>query len=190
MRLIGVDPGTKVVGWGIITSLGRRQASPASARNGRRGGGLKLVASGALSAPEKLPLEKRLAALSEGLLELCRTYAPDAAAVERAYFGKGKLSALRIGEARGAILAALGRAGVTVSEFSPSEIKRAVTGSGSGQKLQVRRMVEVLLGAGGLQGPEDVSDALAAAICLAHRLKLPRSAGKRRKRPASIRGRR
>ena len=161
---MGVDPGTHVVGWGVIELDGARP---------------RLVASGAITARPRDPVPAKLAAVADGLAELVRMHRPDAAAVEKAFFGKNATAALRIGEARGAVLAELARAGVPVEEVTPAEVKKAVTGTGAAHKRQVQMMTAAILG---LREPEtrlDVTDALAAAICLAHRVGVAKD-GRRR----------
>jgi len=172
-RVIGIDPGSRVTGWGVIELQGRRMA---------------LVACGAVTADEREPVPRRLALLADGLRRVLRTYRPEAAAVELAFFGKSASASLRIGEARGAALVELARAGVPVEEFTPSEVKKSVTGRGDAHKRQVQCMAGALLGCARAPEPLDASDALAAAICLAHRLGSPdgRSVGSgpsRRRRP-------
>lgn len=153
MRILGVDPGTQILGWGVVTL----------AKNPR------LVACGALRAKRGAAVGERLAYMADGIAEVVREHKPDRAAVEKAFFGKSAASALRIGEARGVVLAELARAGVPVEEITPSEIKRAVTTSGAAGKRQVQRMVAAILGCTELPEPLDASDALAVAVCLAHR---------------------
>jgi crossover junction endodeoxyribonuclease RuvC len=159
VRLLGVDPGTRTVGWGVIETRGR---SPS------------LVACGACRAPKGARgVPERLAALADALGEVVHEHRPDAAAVERAFFGKNAEAALRVGEARGAILACLAREGVPVHEVTPAEVKRAVTGTGAAHKTQVQTMTAAVLGLDRPPEPLDASDAVAAAVSLAHRLTAP-----------------
>jgi crossover junction endodeoxyribonuclease RuvC len=156
LRLIGIDPGTQTLGWGVIDVRGRK---------------LTLVACGAHSAPKRTKsVAVRLAAIADSLAETIREHRPDVAAVERAFFGKSASAALRVGEARGAALTELARAGVRVEELTPAEVKKAVTGSGAARKPQVQMMVGAILGCRELIEPLDASDAVAMAVCLAHRL--------------------
>jgi len=156
VRLIGIDPGTQTLGWGVI-DIERRK--------------LSLVACGAHSAPRRAKsVAERLAAIADLLAETIREHHPDVAAVEQAFFGKNASAALRVGEARGAALAELGRAGVRVEELTPAEVKKALTGSGAARKPQVQMMVGAVLGRREPIEPLDASDAVAIAICLAHRL--------------------
>jgi len=156
VRLIGIDPGTQTLGWGVVDVEGRD---------------LSLVACGAHSAPKSAKsVAARLAAIGDRLAETIREHRPDVAAVERAFFGKNASAALRVGEARGVALAELARAGVRVEELTPAEVKKALTGSGAARKPQVQMMVGAVLGRGEPIEPLDASDAVAIAICLAHRL--------------------
>lgn len=157
MRLLGVDPGTHVIGWGVIEL---------------QGGCMKLAGCGAVVAPEDRVVAERLAYLADGLRGVIRRYRPDVAAVELAFFGKNASASLRVGESRGAALVELARAGIPVEEFAPSEVKKAVTGRGAAHKRQVQCMVGALLGCRPAPDPLDASDALATAICLAHRLRM------------------
>jgi crossover junction endodeoxyribonuclease RuvC len=159
MRLLGVDPGTQVLGWGVVDLV---HADPV------------YVECGAVVAPRGAPVPERLAYIADCLRDVIRRLAPEAAAVEKAFFGRNANAALRVGEARGVALAELARAGVSVDELTPSEVKKAVTGTGSAQKGQVQRMVAALLKRPCLPEPADAADALAIAICLAHRLAGPR----------------
>jgi crossover junction endodeoxyribonuclease RuvC len=156
VRLIGIDPGTQTLGWGVIDVRGRT---------------LTLVACGAHSAPKRAKsVAARLAAIADALAATVREHRPDVAAVERAFFGKNASAALRVGEARGVALAELARAGVRVEELTPAEVKKAVTGTGAARKAQVQMMVGAILGCPKPIQPLDASDAVAMAICLAHRL--------------------
>lgn len=129
-----------------------------------------LVACGAVSPPKgakKVP--ERLAAIADAFARTIAEHKPDLAAVERAFFGKNATAALRVGEARGVALAELARAGVRVEELTPAEVKKAVTGTGGARKQQVQLMIGAILGCAEPIRPLDASDALALAVCLAHR---------------------
>ena len=172
MRLLGVDPGTRALGWGIVTL----EKNP------------RLVACGAVRAKRREATPKRLARMADGLAEIVREHEPDRAAVEKAFFGKSAASALRIGEARGAVLAELARAGVPVEEITPAEVKRSVAGNGAAHKRQVQTMVTAILGLAEPPEPLDASDALAVALCLAHRTRRSaRLSGARRSKRAKAR---
>lgn len=155
MRIIGVDPGTRVLGWGVIDLDGRK---------------LALVDCGALSPPKGAKsVPERLAAIADAFARTIGELHPELAAVERAFFGKNATAALRVGEARGVALAELARAGVRVEELTPAEVKKALTGTGGARKQQVQLMVGAVLGCEKPVEPLDASDALALAVCLAHR---------------------
>jgi crossover junction endodeoxyribonuclease RuvC len=147
MRILGIDPGSNATGYGVIEREGNR---------------LRHVAHGTLR-PRGGSLEVRLYQLYDALCEVARHHEPDVAAVERVFVAQSARSALVLGQARGAVLAALGSLAVPVTEYAPAEVKQAVTGSGRADKRQVALMVRRLLGLDQL--PEsDAADALAAAI--------------------------
>lgn len=155
MRVLGIDPGTRVVGWGVVD---------------RQGNALRAVAWGALRAPASGEVPARLRLLHEGLRALIAEHRPDRVAVEEAFFGKGARAALALGEGRGAALLAAALADVPVSQFPPATVKKAVTGRGAAAKEQVGAMVRVLLGLPSIPEPADAADALAVAICALHRV--------------------
>ena len=147
--VLGFDPGTRVAGYGALLA----------APNGPR-----LVCCGVIRMPAKAAVATRLARLEEGLEELLRGLRPTVVAVETAFHAKNAQSALRIGEARGVVLATVARAGVALSELSPATAKKAVVGNGAGSKEQVAAMVATILGTGALDVPLDATDALALAL--------------------------
>jgi crossover junction endodeoxyribonuclease RuvC len=155
VRVLGIDPGTRVVGWGVVD---------------RQGNALRAVAWGALRAPASGEVPARLRLLHEGLRALIAEHRPDRVAVEEAFFGKGARAALALGEGRGAALLAAALADVPVSQFPPATVKKAVTGRGAAAKEQVGAMVRVLLGLPSIPEPADAADALAVAICALHRV--------------------
>jgi len=178
MRILGVDPGSRALGYGIIDFGG-----------GTAGARLKAVAHGTLRPPAGEDLAVRLAALQKGLLAVLKEYEPEAASVESAFVAVNPRSALILGHARGVVLASLASVGLSVAEYTPSQVKSAVAGTGRADKKQVQSMVQVLLK---LDRPpaQDAADALAAAICHAHGNRLAgmrggRSRGRRRSGGAS-----
>lgn len=148
--VLGVDPGTVVAGWGVV-----------------RGAGSKLLysASGTISLRGSRPL--RLAELHEAVAEICRRWSPAVVAIEKTFVGENVQSAFRLGEARGVVMLAAAQAGIEVAEYSPAEIKVAVTGSGRAAKDQVQRMVSRVLDLS-QRLRTDEADALAVAICHVH----------------------
>ena len=149
MRIIGIDPGSTATGWGVIE---------------RARGRWLHVAHGTLRAPRATPLPARLAALHAALAEVIGCHRPDAACVARVFVAASPRAALVLGQARGVALAAAAAAGLPVSEYSASQIKQAVTGSGAAGKQQMQLMVARLLALAAAP-PSDAADALAAALC-------------------------
>src|SRR5271170_7939764 len=123
-RILGVDPGTRLCGWGVVRRLTSND--------------LELVALGVIDASGDLPIEQRLRAVFEGLEAVVREHRPDLVAVEEAFYGKNVRSAIRLGEGRGTALLAAARASVPVVELQASLVKKAVTGHGGATKEQVR----------------------------------------------------
>jgi len=155
MRILGVDPGTRIMGYGVLDLKGSL---------------LEPVAYGLIRTSAKADLPARLRTIFEGLREVIRRTRPDTAAVESVFHGRNTASLIKVGEARGVILLAAEMEGVDVVSYSPAEVKKAVTSRGNARKEQVRAMVLALLGAGIEAETDDVTDALAVAICRAHRL--------------------
>jgi crossover junction endodeoxyribonuclease RuvC len=150
MRIIGVDPGSDTTGYGVIDSDGRHY---------------DLVEYAGIRGPKHLSFAERLLAISRKLEEVIERLSPQACAVEDTFYAVNVKSALKLGQARGAVLVAAARAGVEVFEYSPLEIKSALVGYGRAEKQQVQEMVRVLLGMKNVPEPLDASDALAVAIC-------------------------
>lgn len=152
LRILGVDPGSRATGYGVIE---------------RAGSELRHLAHGVLRPPRGGSLAQRLAALAGGLREVLERHGPDVASVEEVFLAAGPRAALVLGQARGALLAVLGGAGVPLVEYAPARIKQSVAGSGRAPKIQVQRMVRRQLALEALPAP-DAADALAAALCHAH----------------------
>lgn len=170
MRILGIDPGSSVTGFGVVE---------------RTAGRVLHVAHGSLRPAGPGGLPARLHRLREGVEALVAEHRPDVAAVEQVFVAASPRAALVLGQARGAALAALGAAQLPVNEYAASRIKQAVTGSGRAGKEQVQAMVRRLLALERLPG-RDAADALAAAICHAHaeRLGVLGVRGRTRRRPA------
>lgn len=152
MRLLGLDPGLRVTGWGVIEVEANR---------------LRAVADGVVRSDDALSLAERLAQLHHGLAEVIRLHAPAEAAVEQTFVNKNPESTLKLGQARGVVVLAPALAGLPVAEYAPSQVKQALVGSGRAAKEQVGMMVRTLL-PGCLAATPDAADALAVAICHAH----------------------
>lgn len=153
-RLLGIDPGTRFVGWGLIELHDHT---------------LRLLDSGCIAPPSKFELKRRLCHIFSELEAVLIEARPDAAALEETFAGVNMKSVLAMGEGRGVALLCLARANLEVLELSPRSIKQAVTGNGASGKAQVAAMVAAHLGLKKAPEPEHVSDALAAAIALARR---------------------
>lgn len=152
MRLIGLDPGLRNTGWGIIDVRENR---------------LTYVADGTVSPATKQDLAYRLRDLHEGLAKVLMDYEPDEAAVEETFVNKNPTSTLKLGEARGVVVLAPALAGLPVAEYSANRIKKSVVGAGHAGKSQVQMMVNRILPGCNFSSP-DAADALAVAICHAH----------------------
>jgi crossover junction endodeoxyribonuclease RuvC len=152
MRLIGLDPGLRSTGWGVIEVDGSR---------------LRHVANGIVKTDGGLSTAVRLVQVFEGLAAVIAEHRPDVAAVEETFVNTNATSTLKLGMARGAVLLAPARAGVPVAEYSANAIKKAIVGVGHAEKTQVQMMVSRLLPGVEFAGP-DAADALAVAICHAH----------------------
>jgi len=157
MRVIGIDPGLRNLGWGIIDVTGARLSHVAN--------GICHSAPGAGDGD----LALRLVSLYAQLTEVIRLYAPDAAAVEHTFVNKDAVATLKLGQARGIALLVPAQAGITVGEYAPNAVKKTVVGVGHAAKVQVDHMVRIHLPGVAIAGP-DAADALAVAICHAHHL--------------------
>jgi crossover junction endodeoxyribonuclease RuvC len=152
VRIIGIDPGLRRCGWGVIETAGNR---------------LGFVACGTLTPSISASLPERLAELFEGIGQLVREYAPHEAAVEETFVNQGARSALLLGQARGVALMTPASMGVPVAEYAANLIKKSVVGAGHADKVQVQAMVKILLPQADAKSA-DAADALAIAICHAH----------------------
>ncbi len=149
--IIGIDPGTRITGFGIVHVDERRQFSP--------------LDFGCIRPPASKPLSVRYRIIYESLNEIIKKYAPDALAVETQYICKNPQSGIKLGMARGVVVLAASLHEIPIFEYAPSRAKRAVVGTGSASKAQVRAMVQRLLSLSNPPEPEDAADALALAIC-------------------------
>lgn len=154
MLVIGIDPGTALTGYGLV-----RRTS---------GSEIELVEYGVIRTSARKPMTERLVKLHSELEALLKRHQPEEAAVERLFFQKNVTTAISVGQARGVVLLSLAAAGLAVEEYTPQDIKLAVTGYGAADKGQMQRMVKMLLTMDQLPKPDDAADALAVAICHAH----------------------
>jgi crossover junction endodeoxyribonuclease RuvC len=148
-RFLGLDPGLRTTGWGVIDAEGNR---------------LRWIADGIVRSDEALSLAERLAQLYQGVAAVVDTHKPDAAAVEETFVNRNPTSTLKLGQARGAVITAVANAGIAVSEYTPNQVKKIVVGAGHSAKEQVDFMVRRLL-PGCMAATADAADALAVAIC-------------------------
>jgi crossover junction endodeoxyribonuclease RuvC len=159
MRILGLDPGLGITGWGVIEAEGNR---------------LRHLANGQIKTDTAAPLPKRLAALADQLEALIGEQRPQGAAVEEVFVNANPQSTLKLGQARGVVIMVAARAGLEVGEYAARLVKKAVVGTGGAEKAQVHAMVSRLLPGVKIAGP-DAADALAVAITHAHHLATARS---------------
>lgn len=152
IRILGIDPGLRRTGWGLIESDGNR---------------LIHIACGSVETKDKAPLGERLVVIHDGLIAVIEQYAPHEAAVEQTFVNTNAASTLKLGQARGVAMLVPARLGLTVAEYAPNMVKKTVVGAGHGDKAQIRMMIGVLLPKA--EPPsDDAADALAIAVCHAH----------------------
>jgi crossover junction endodeoxyribonuclease RuvC len=152
VRIIGIDPGLRRTGWGVIDTIGNS---------------LRFVGSGTVTSDGDLDLASRLCQLHDGLAEVVHAYKPDEAAVEQTFVNKDAVATLKLGQARGVVMLVPARAGLPVSEYAPNAVKKSVIGVGHGDKKQIHMMLKILMPKVEFKG-DDAADALAIAICHAH----------------------
>jgi crossover junction endodeoxyribonuclease RuvC len=154
MRILGIDPGSRVTGFGVVEQTG---------------GKLAMVEQGVIRPPRGASFPERLAAIHRSVAEVIERTQPDAVAVESPFSGLNPKSLIQLSHARGVIILAAQEAGLEVHEYSPRSVKKAVVGYGGAEKEQVGRMVQILVsGARGVRMAADASDAVAIAVCHAH----------------------
>jgi len=155
VRVFGIDPGSVRTGYGCVESDGRRH---------------RLVTCGAIATAGAATLGARLALIHDGLAALLSECRPDVVAIESLFYASNVRSALTLGHARGVAMLSAVEAGLELAEYTPAEIKRAVVGYGRAEKAQVGQMIALLLGLERPPAPHDAADALAVALCHAHRM--------------------
>ena len=150
MRILGIDPGVAIVGFGVVDSEGGTQ---------------RMVQYGAINTPANTPLAARLVLIEQDLTELLEQFKPDEVAIEELFFSKNITTGIAVAHARGIILATVEKAGVPIYEYTPMQVKQAVVGYGLAEKNQVMDMTKRLLKLRAVPKPDDAADALAIAIC-------------------------
>ncbi|MGI6050534.1 MAG: crossover junction endodeoxyribonuclease RuvC [Acetivibrionales bacterium] len=153
MRIIGIDPGFAITGFGILDYTGNK---------------FSMVDVGVLRTAADIELSKRLLILFDAIEELLEKYRPEVMAVEELFFNTNVKTAIKVGHGRGVALLTAAKAGIDVYEYTPLQVKQAVVGYGRAKKEQVQQMVKVLLNLEKIPKPDDAADALAVAICHAH----------------------
>ncbi len=156
MRIIGIDPGTATTGFGIIET--------------EKGGKVSLVEAGVIRTPAHTPLPERLMTIHTDITELIKEFQLQIMSVEKLYFAKNVTTAFSVAHARGVIVLAGQVAGIVIHEYTPLEIKQAVTGYGRANKAQIQEMVRIMLSLKKVPSPDDAADALAAALTHSHQL--------------------
>ena len=153
MRVLGIDPGYAIVGWGVVEYVGNRFAP---------------VGYGAVITEKDTPFEQRLIEIYDGVLDICKRYQPEALSIEKLYYQHNQTTVIGVAEARGVILLAAAQCGVPIYEYTPMQVKQAVTGYGKAVKKQVQEMTRILLHLQVIPKPDDTADALAMAITFCH----------------------
>ena len=153
MRILGIDPGFAIVGWGIVDYEGSR---------------FKVVAYGSIQTPAGEKLEARLKTIYNELSAIIDKFKPQAMAVEELFFNTNITTGIKVAQARGVILLCAEQKGIEIAEYTPLQVKQSVTGYGRADKNQVITMVTMLLGLSKPPKPDDTADALAIAVCHAH----------------------
>lgn len=150
MRIIGIDPGTAIIGWGIIEE---------------NGGNLTPIAYGHITTEKGLDPVDRLCTLADELESVLRLHEPEEASVEELFFSTNAKTAISVAQARGVILLTLRRFGVIIEGYTPNQVKQSVTGYGSADKRQVQMMTKNILRLPEIPKPDDTADAIAVAVC-------------------------
>jgi len=147
---LGIDPGTAIVGYAVVTL---------------KGNSLNLITCDVITTPAGMPLAQRLQVIYQRLSEIIVTYQPNESAMEELFFAKNARTAITVSHARGVVMLALANGGLPIAEYTPRQVKQAVTGYGNADKMQVGEMVRILLNLRAIPRPDDAADAAAVAIC-------------------------
>lgn len=153
MIILGIDPGIAIVGYGVIEYTGNK---------------FKTIDYGAITTKAHTKIDYRLSDVYDGVCELIHKYNPDAMSIEELFFNTNVKTAITVAHARGVIVLAAAKCGVETFEYTPLQIKQALTGYGRADKVQMQNMVKIMLKLNAVPKPDDVADALAIAICHAH----------------------
>ena len=153
MRILGIDPGYAIMGWGVIE---------------KKGSSFYPIAYGSIETEKETPMPERLKHIYSSLMEIIAEYDPSEVSIEELYFNNNAKTAIFVGQARGVALLACTNSGLDIFEYTPLQIKTAMTGFGRADKKQIQSMVTKILGLESVPKPDDTADALAAAICHAY----------------------
>ena len=153
MKILGIDPGYAILGWGIVEM---------------KGNSFKALNYGAVTTPAGMDMTDRLKILYNSLMNIIAEEEPDIASVEELFFNTNSKTVIMVGQARGVALLACANSGIPVYEYTPLQIKQGLVGYGRAEKKQVQSMVKTILGLSAVPKPDDTADALAAAICCGH----------------------
>lgn len=149
MRILGIDPGTGILGFGVIDVVANK---------------MTMVEAGVIRTPAHTPQDERLEEIYDGIQEIIASTKPDAFSIEKLFFSRNITTAMTVSEARGVALLAARKAALPIAEYNPMQIKQSLTGYGKADKKQVQEMVRIQLGLKEVPKPDDCADALAAAI--------------------------
>lgn len=158
MRILGIDPGYAILGWGILDHTGNQ---------------FRVVEYGAVTTKAGVPMPQRLQYLYTQLMHIIDTYQPSEAAIEELFFNNNAKTAIQVGQARGVAVLACANHHLSISEYTPLQIKQALVGYGRADKQQVQMMVKAILHLSAVPKPDDTADALAAAVCHGHSRRTP-----------------
>ncbi len=156
-KILGIDPGFGIIGYGLIEVQNKAES---------------FVDCGIIKTDSKRPLSERLLEIYEGIRKLIDSLKPDEVAIEELYFFRNVTTAIFVGEARGVIILAFEQKKIPIYEYTPMEVKMAVTGYGKATKRQVQEMVRIMMKMENIPRPDDAADALAIALCHAHQIRL------------------
>ena len=149
MRVLGIDPGYAIVGWGVVEYISNRFAP---------------IGYGAVITEKDTPFEQRLVEIYESVFDICKRYQPEALSIEKLYYQHNQTTVIGVAEARGVILLAAAQCGVPIYEYTPMQVKQAMVGYGKAEKRQIQEMVKLLLRMDDIARPDDAADALAIAL--------------------------
>ena len=153
MRVLGIDPGYAIVGWGVVEYISNRFAP---------------IGYGAVITEKDTPFEQRLVEIYESVFDICKRYQPEALSIEKLYYQHNQTTVIGVAEARGVILLAAAQCGVPIYEYTPMQVKQAITGYGKAVKKQIQEMTRIMLHLESVPKPDDTADALGMAIAHCH----------------------